>query len=172
MNYTRDFVKVNRHGGRTHPGLPFMNIDEVLSSLNTWLDCRRNDDLPMLVVLEGPQSVGKSSLSELLSQGEGSILKLDSRSLLAYSDEIAANTPATARLKTKTILIDDADRCDQMDLLNVVLCLLDLGARVILLVRTAQRMAAALIGNAAMAKMTRFGFSELDQESSLPRIRE
>jgi predicted AAA+ superfamily ATPase len=172
MNYTRDFVKVNRHGGRTHPGLPFMNIDEVLSSLNTWLDCRRNDDLPMLVVLEGPQSVGKSSLSELLSQGGGSILKLDSRNLLAYLDEIAANTPATARLKTKTILIDDADRCDQMDLLNVVLCLLDLGARVILLVRTAQRMAAALIGNAAMAKMTRFGFSELDQESSLPRIRE
>ena len=172
MNYTRDFVKVNRHGGRTHPGLPFMNIDEVLSSLNTWLDCRRNDDLPMLVVLEGPQSVGKSSLSELLSQGGGSILKLDSRNLLAYLDEIAANTPATARLKTKTILIDDADRCDQMDLLNVVLCLLDLGARVILLVRTAQKMAAALIGNAAMAKMTRFGFSELDQESSLPRIRE
>jgi predicted AAA+ superfamily ATPase len=126
----------------------------------------------MLVVLEGPQSVGKSSLSELLSQGGGSILKLDSRNLLAYLDEIAANTPATARLKTKTILIDDADRCDQMDLLNVVLCLLDLGARVILLVRTAQRMAAALIGNAAMAKMTRFGFSELDQESSLPRIRE
>jgi len=149
-----------------------MNIDRVLSSLNTWLDCRRNDDLPMLVVLEGPQSVGKSSLSELLSQGGGSILKLDSRNLLAYLDEIAANTPATARLKTKTILIDDADRCDQMDLLNVVLCLLDLGARVILLVRTAQRMAAALIGNAAMAKMTRFGFSELDQESSLPRIRE
>ena len=172
MNYTRDFVKVNRHGGRTHPGLPFMNIDEVLSSLNTWLDCRRNDDLPMLVVLEGPQSVGKSSLSELLSQGGGSILKLDSRNLLAYLDEIAANTPATPRLNTKTILIDDADRCDQMDLLNVVLCLLDLGARVILLVRTAQRMAAALIGNAAMAKMTRFGFSELDQESSLPRIRE
>ena len=172
MNYTRDFVKVNRHGGRTHPGLPFMNIDEVLSSLNTWLDCRRNDDLPMLVVLEGPQSVGKSSLSELLSQGGGSILKLDSRNLLAYLDEIAANTPATARLKTKTILIDDADRCDQMDLLNVVLCLLDRGARVILLVRTAQRMAAALIGNAAMAKMTRFGFSELDQESSLPLIRE
>jgi predicted AAA+ superfamily ATPase len=149
-----------------------MNIDEVLSSLNTWLDCRRNDDLPMLVVLEGPQSVGKSSLSELLSQGGGSILKLDSRNLLAYLDEIAANTPATARLKTKTILIDDADRCDQMDLLNVVLCLLDLGARVILLVRTAQRMAAALIGNAAMAKMTRFGFSELDQKSSLPLIRE
>jgi hypothetical protein len=54
----------------------------------------------------------------------------------------------------------------------VVLCLLDRGARVILLVRTAQRMAAALIGNAAMAKMTRFGFSELDQESSLPLIRE
>jgi len=172
MNHTRDLVKANRHNGRTHPGLPSMNIDRVLSSLNTWLDCRRNDDLPMLVVLEGPQSVGKSSLSELLSQGGGSILKLDSRNLLAYLDEIAANTPATARLKTKTILIDDADRCDQMDLLNVVLCLLDLGARVILLVRTAQRMAAALIGNAAMAKMTRFGFSELDQESSLPRIRE
>ena len=172
MNHTRDLVRANRHNGRTHPGLPSINIDRVLSSLNTWLDCRRNDDLPMLVVLEGPQSVGKSSLSELLSQGDGSILKLDSRNLLAYLDEIAANTPATARLKTKTILIDDADRCDQMDLLNVVLCLLDLGARVILLVRTAQRMAAALIGNAAMAKMTRFGFSELDQESSLPRIRE
>ena len=149
-----------------------MNIDRVLSSLNTWLDCRRNDDLPMLVVLEGPQSVGKSSLSELLSQGGGSILKLDSRSLLAYLDEIAANTPATPRLNTKTILIDDADRCDQTDLLNVVLRLLDLEAIVILFVRTAQRMAAALIGNAAMAKMTPFGLGKLDPKSSLPLIRE
>ena len=172
MNHTSDLVRANRHNGRTHPGLPSINIDRVLSSLNTWLDCRRNDDLPMLVVLEGPQSVGKSSLSELLSQGEGSILKLDSRSLLAYLDEIAANTPATPRLNTKTILIDDADRCDQTDLLNVVLRLLDLEAIVILFVRTAQRMAAALIGNAAMAKMTRFGFSELVQKSSLPLIRE
>ena len=172
MHHTRDLVKANRHNGLTHPGLPFMNIDEVLSGLNAWLDCRRNDDLPTLVVLEGSPFVGKSTLSELLSQGEGSILKLDSRSLLAYSDEIAANTPATPRLNTKTILIDDADRCDQMDLLNVVLCLLDRGARVILLVRTAQKMAAALIGNAAMAKMTRFGFSELVQKSSLPLIRE
>jgi hypothetical protein len=33
-------------------------------------------------------------------------------------------------------------------------------------------MAAALIGNAAMAKMTGFGFGELVQESSLPLIRE
>jgi hypothetical protein len=172
MNHNSDLVRASRHNGRTHPRLPSINIDRVLSSLNTWLDCRRNDDLPTLVVLEGPQSVERSSLSELLSQGGGSILKLDSRSLLACSDEIAADTPATPRLNTKTILIDDADRCNQMDLLNVVLCLLDRGARVILLVRTAQRMAAALIGNAAMAKMTRFGFSELDQESSLPLIRE
>ena len=172
MNHNSDLVRASRHNGRTHPRLPSINIDRVLSSLNTWLDCRRNDDLPLLVVLEGPQSVERSSLSELLSQGGGSILKLDSRSLLAFSDEIAADTPATPRLNTKTILIDDADRCNQMDLLNVVLCLLDRGARVILLVRTAQRMAAALIGNAAMAKMTRFGFSELVQESSLPLIRE
>ena len=172
MNHNSDLVRANRHNGRTHPRLPSINIDRVLSSLNTWLDCHRNDDLPTLVVLEGPQSVERSSLSELLSQGGGSILKLDSRSLLACSDEIAADTPATPRLNTKTILIDDADRCNQMDLLNVVLCLLDRGARVILLVRTAQRMAAALIGNAAMAKMTRFGFSELVQESSLPLIRE
>ena len=149
-----------------------MNIDEVLSGLNALLDCRRNDDLPTLVVLEGSPFVGKSTLSELLSQGEGSILKLDSRSLLAYSDEIAANTPATPRLNTKTILIDDADRCDQTDLLNVVLRLLDLEAIVILFVRTAQRMAAALIGNAAMAKMTPFGLGKLDPKSSLPLIRE
>jgi len=172
MNYTRDFVKVNRHGGRTHPGLPFMNIDEVLSGLNAWLDCRRNDDLPTLVVLEGSPFVGKSSLSECMSEDWNSIRKLDSRSLLGYSDEIAANTAATSQLNTKTILIDDADRCDQTDLLNVVLRLLDLEVRVILFVRTARRMAAALIGNAAMVKMTPFGLGKLAQKSSLPLIRE
>jgi hypothetical protein len=172
MNNTRNFVKVNRYGGRTHPRLPFMNIDEVLSGLNTWLDCRRNDDLPELIVLETPHSVGKSLLSELFSQGGDSIRKLDTSSLLAYLDELVANTPAMSQLNTKTILIDDADRCDQIDLMNVVLRLLDLEARVILFVRTSQRMAAALIGNAAMGKMTRFGLSELVQKSRLQLIKE
>ena len=172
MHHTRDLVKANRHNGLTHPGLPFMNIDEVLSGLNAWLDCRRNDDLPTLVVLEGSPFVGKSSLSECMSEDGNSIRKLDSRSLRGYSDELAKNTHAAFQLNTNTFLIDDADRCDQNDLLNVVLRLLDLEARVILFVRTAQRMAAALIGNAAMVKMTPFGLGKLAQKSSLPLIRE
>jgi hypothetical protein len=172
MNYTRDFLKVIRHDGRTHPGLPLMNTDQVLSSLNAWLDCRRNDDLPTLVVFEGSPFVGKSSLSEHMSKDENSVCKLDSRSLLGYSDELATNTHPAFQLNTNIFLIDDADRCDQMDLLNVVLRLLDLEAKVILFVRSTQRMAAALLGNAALAKMTPFGLRELAQRSSLELVRE
>jgi hypothetical protein len=131
-----------------------MNIDEVLSGLNAWLDCRRNNDLPMLIILEGCPFVGKSLLSESISEDGSSICKLDNRSLLGYSDELATKTQAAFQLNTKTVLIDDADRCDQMNLLNVVLRLLDLEVKVILFVRSSQKMAAALLGNAAIAKMT------------------
>ena len=172
MNHTRDLVKANRHNGHTHPRLPFMNIDEVLSGLNALLDCRRNDDLPTLVVLEGSPFVGKSSLSECMSEDGSSICKLDSKNLLGYSDELATNTHPAFQLNTKIFLIDDADRCDQMGLLNLVLRLLDLEAKVILFVRSTQRMAAVLLGNSAIAKMTPFGLRELAQKSSLQLVRE
>lgn len=149
--------------GKSHPGLPYMNVDRALSDLGTWLKGRADMDLPMLFVLEGPPAVGKSALAEVMATEGRSVHGLDIEQLGADGDRIPPGTT--------TVLVDDADQGSPTDLLEAVSDLLDEGVAVILFVQTRRRVVPELLAKAGTGSITGDGV-RLDRHQALEEIGE
>lgn len=135
--------------GKSHPGLPYMNVDRALSDLGTWFNGRADMDLPMLFVLEGAPAVGKSALAEVMASEGDSVYRLDIEQLGTDGARIPPGTT--------TVLIDDAGQGNPTALLEAVSDLLSKGVAVILFVQARHSVPPSLLAKAGAGSITRDG---------------
>ena len=149
MDVNSGFLGQVLRPGKKHPGLANMNVDQVLSELDIWFNRRAEMDLPMLFVLDGAPAAGKSSLAKVLSSDEDSVHWVGIEHISAGVDLAPAGTT--------TVIVDDADQCDQSVLLKATDNLLDKGVLVILLVQARHRVAPGLLAKAGSGSITKDG---------------